>query len=131
MTQELYATHTFANGFEGDCDGSCTDGGWEYCSECLNYEEAPSEHPVSGDETLREFGRNGQRSSINVWKAPKVRNPLPAAGIVKGSTIEVYGGTRGIVTRVGTVSGGFLVNGKELNFNGSSVRRVFTAGELA
>ena len=131
MTQELYATHTFANGFEGDCDGSCADGGWEYCEECFDYEEAPSEHPVSGDETLREFGRNGQRSSINVWRAPKVRNPLPTAGIVKGSTIEVYGGTRGIVTRVGTVSGGFLVNGKELNFNGSSVRRVFTAYELA
>ena len=130
MTQELYATHTFANGFEGDCDGSCADGGWEYCEECFDYEEAPSEHPVSGDETLREFGRNGQRSSINVWRAPKVRNPLPTAGIVKGCTIEVYG-TRGIVTRVGTVSGGFLVNGKEINFNGSSVRRVFTADELA
>lgn len=131
MTQELYATHALANGFEGDCDGICTEDSWGECSECLNYEEAPSEHPVSGDETLREFGRNGQRSSINVWRAPKVRNPRPTAGIVKGSTIEVYGGTRGIVTRVGTVSGGFLVTGKELNFNGSSVRRVFTADELA
>ena len=130
MTQELYATHTFANGFEGDCDGSCTDDGWEDCSDCLNYEEAPSEYPVSGDETLREFGRNGQRSLINVWTAPKVRNPRATAGITKGSTIEVFGGARGIVTRVGTVSGGFLVNGKEINFNGSSVRRIFMPGEL-
>lgn len=86
-------------------------------------------HPVSADETLREFGRAGRRESgygINIWRGRNVRPALATAGINVGGIIRTWRGDIE-VTRVGTIAGwGVPVNhiGTEVRWDISEVREI-------
>lgn len=121
----FYATHELANGSTDECGGDCVDfGDYEYpCDECVNYQAAPREFPVSADETIREYGRAGRRSAISLWHAPGVRPKRATQGITVGATITTWRG-EGVVTRVGTIAGFYMLNGAEARWDASSVRRI-------
>ena len=83
-------------------------------------------HPVSADETLREFGRAGRRESgygINIWRARNVRPALATAGITIGGTIRTWRGDIE-VTRVGTIAGFGMLRGQEVRWDISEVREI-------
>lgn len=80
--------------------------------------------PVSADETLREYGRHGRRSPlVNIWRNIGVRPKLATAGITVGGKIRTW---RGIieVTRVGTIAGFGMLNGREERWDISEVREI-------
>ena len=80
--------------------------------------------PVSGDETLREFGRNGRRVAVNIWQASGVRPRIATTGIRVG---DGNGIGDGVVPRVGTIAGFFISNGREQRWEIGRVREIIPA----
>lgn len=80
--------------------------------------------PVSADETLREYGRAGRREALttSIWSL--VRPKQATAGIVVGGKIRVWGGHILTVTRVGTIAGFGMLNGREVRWDINSVREI-------
>lgn len=78
--------------------------------------DAHVEWTVSGDETVRAHGYMGlrrARNAVSLWDMPGAKPQIKTTGIRVGDTIHLNYGLSGVVTRVGTIAGFFLVNGKE------------------
>jgi hypothetical protein len=75
-------------------------------------QSTPVDWPVSGDETIRQYGRDGRRDMRPLWSAPGVKPESATEGIRVGSQIVTYDGT-GTVTRVGSIAGFYMLNGTE------------------
>ena len=83
----------------------------------------PVEWPVSGDESVRAHGYIGlrrARDSVSLWDFPGIKPKVKTTGIRVGDTIETWSYT-GVVTRVGSIAGFYMVAGKELRWTIESV----------
>lgn len=67
--------------------------------------------PVSGDETGRRYGLAGRQTGVQLWKSPGVVPKIATTGIRVGDRIETWYG-EGVVTRVGTIAGWFILDGE-------------------
>lgn len=91
----------------------------------LNHSIRPKNYPVSADETLRAHGYLAMRSTmVDLWSMPGVRPKVVTTGIRVGDTIRTGYGT-GVVTRVGTIAGWFMLNGREERWENWEVDRIF------
>lgn len=78
--------------------------------------------PISGDETIREYGRAGRRvAGPKLWLL--VRPACKTAGIERGVKIRTADGF-GVVTRVGTIAGFYEINGREERWDIESVYEI-------
>ena len=78
--------------------------------------------PISADETFREYGRAGRRFPAPfLWSL--VRPASKTAGIVVGGKIRTWRGV-GTVTRVGTIAGFYMLDGREQRWEIESVREI-------
>ena len=86
------------------------------------YAVSGTDWPTSGDETVIAHGYIGMRRahSVDVWSLPGVTPKRVTQGIAPGHTITTWQGT-GVVTRVGTIAGFYIVNGKELRWVASEI----------
>lgn len=90
-------------------------------------QDTPVDWPVSGDQTIRQYGLDGRRITVDVWKAPGVKPKHATAGIRVGDTIATLSGATGVVTRVGTVAGWYMLGSVECRWEAWQVKSITPA----
>ena len=82
--------------------------------------------PVSADETLRAFGYMARKTTSMLWDSPGIRSQRKTEGIRVGGSIRTYAGI-GVVTRVGTEAGWYMLDGVETRWTIWEVREILMA----
>ena len=86
-------------------------------------EVAHARGPISGDATVRQYGIDGRTTGIRLWRMRGVKPKRATTGIRAGDTITTWQGT-GMVTRVGTIAGFYILNGTETRWTIESVTSI-------
>lgn len=86
------------------------------------FDATGTEWPVSGDETVIAHGYIGMRRarSVDLWASQGVKPKHVTQGIAPGQVITTWQGT-GEVTRVGTIAGFYMVDGRELRWDAAEI----------